>query len=383
MKRRFPWLTTAVVATTLGLSLGATATSGASTRPHRHVTTTPVHALFLETDTTDNSVLTYLRGSDGTISYAGTYATGGQGASAANAVADPLSSQGGLALLDNGSELAAVNAGSDTVTLFAVDGTALRFLEQVPSGGLFPDSIASHGDLVAVLNAGGAGSVAEFRLFGGLLVPLVNGTRSLGLDNANPPDFVHGPGQVGYTPDGQQLIVTTKLSSNSYDVFSVGANGALSSNFVATPADNAVPYAFTFDAAGNLVAVEASNSSVSTYRVNANGTLTSLGTVSDGEAALCWIAADKGFFFGDNAGSATVSSFSETAEGAPVLDDVTAASAHAGTTDSAVSPDGDFLYVESGGAGTIDVFAVSGTGTLTLIETVYNLPVAAEGIAAS
>jgi hypothetical protein len=47
------------------------------------------------------------------------------------------------------------------------------------------------------------------------------------------------------------------------------------------------------------------------------------------------------------------------------------------------SPDGDTLYVESGGAGTLDVYGVGTSGTLTTIETIFNIPVAAEGIAAS
>jgi 6-phosphogluconolactonase (cycloisomerase 2 family) len=179
------------------------------------------------------------------------------------------------------------------------------------------------------------------------------------------------------------LIITTKLSTNAYDVFSVGFNGSLGTSPVTTAAVNALPFSFTFDSAGNVVATEASNSSVTTYRVNASGSLTPLGTVSDGESALCWISGANGYFFGSNAGSGNVSSFSESASGAPVLVNATAATAHAGTTDSVVSPDGRFFYVESGGAGTIDAFAIGSGGTLTPIETLFNIPVASEGLAIS
>jgi hypothetical protein len=48
-----------------------------------------------------------------------------------------------------------------------------------------------------------------------------------------------------------------------------------------------------------------------------------------------------------------------------------------------VSPDGKFLYVESGGAGTIDAFAIGSGGILTPIETLFNIPVASEGLAIS
>ena len=44
-----------------------------------------------------------------------------------------------------------------------------------------------------------------------------------------------------------------------------------------------MPFAFVFDAAGQLVATEAGNSSLSTYNVNANGTLnTSLNNYNTG-----------------------------------------------------------------------------------------------------
>jgi 6-phosphogluconolactonase (cycloisomerase 2 family) len=374
-------------ASVLALGLGLVAAGGASAATHLSFGGNGPHtALFVETDATvGNSVLSYHQSSDGTISFAGSYLTGGNGATAANATADPLASQDGLVLANNGANLIATNPGSDTVTVFDVQGTHLTAVQQVPSGGLFPDSIATSGRYVSVVNAGGEGSVAEFQWFGNRLVPVAGQVRSLGLGvtNTTPPDFHHSAGQVGYTPNGQHLIITTKLSTNSYDVFSVSNNGTLSTTPVVTPAINALPFSFTFDAAGNVVATEASTSSVTTYRVNSNGTLTSLGTVSDGASALCWISGANGFFFGSNAGSGTVSSFTEGVNGAPVLVNATAASTPAGTTDSVVSPDGKFLYVESGGAGAIGAYAIGSGGTLTPIETIFNIPVASEGLAIS
>jgi 6-phosphogluconolactonase (cycloisomerase 2 family) len=381
MKLQTPIRVASASALALGVGLVALAGGASATTPRWF---SPRQALFVETDAAaGNSVLSYQRASDGTISYAGRYLTGGDGATASGATADPLASQDGLTLVNNNSELIAVNAGSDTVTVFAVNGTSLTAIQQISSGGLFPDSIASNGRYVAVLNAGGGGSVAEFTWFNGRLVPLPGQVRSLGLNNTTPPDFHHGVGQVGYTPNGQHLVITGKLSTNGYLVFSVAPNGVLGATPVATPAVNALPFSFVFDSAGNLVATEASNSSVSTYRVNANGTLTNLGTVSDGAAALCWISGANGYFYGSNAGSGTISSFDENSAGAPELVNATAATAHAGTTDSVVSPDGNFLYVESGGAGTIDAYAIGAGGSLTQIETIFNTPVASEGIAAS
>ncbi|HEV3267521.1 MAG TPA: beta-propeller fold lactonase family protein [Acidimicrobiales bacterium] len=374
----------AASATVLTLGIGLFTFTGSAGASAPKGSQDEEHALFLETDASSgNAVLSYHRATDGTISFAGSFTTGGNGATAAGATADPLASQGGLTLVNDNKELIATNPGSDTVSVFSVDGTRLDLVQQISSQGLFPDSVATFGKYVAVVNAGGAGSVAEFTLKDGRLVLLPDQVRSLGLTNTTPPEFHHSAGQVSYSPDGQHLVITTKLSTNAYDVFSVGDHGTLGSTPVVTPAVNALPFSFVFDSAGNVVSTEASNSSVTTYRLNGNGTLTSLGTVSDGAAALCWISTANGYFFGSNAGSATLSSFNENAAGAPQLVNATAASTHAGTTDSVVSPDAKYLYVESGGAGTVDAFAVGATGSLTPIETLFNIPTASEGIAAS
>ena len=74
--------------------------------------------------------------------------------------------------------------------------------------------------------------------------------------------------------------------------------------------------------------------------------------------------------------------FPAAASTAPLVSAI-AATTHAGTTDSVVSPDGKFLYVESGGAGTLDVFAIGSEGILTPLETLFNIPLASEGLAIS
>ena len=55
------------------------------------------HAVFVQTDNTSgNQVVAYHRASDGTLSPAGTYATGGLGGQLAGSVVDHLASQGSL-----------------------------------------------------------------------------------------------------------------------------------------------------------------------------------------------------------------------------------------------------------------------------------------------
>ena len=91
----------------------------------------------------------------------------------------------------------------------------------------------------------------------------------------------------------------------------------------------------------------------------------------------------RGSLFADNAGSANVSTFtpgaagSLTALGSPVSTDP-------GTVDSAATPDGRFLYVQTGATGIVDELAVSTAGALTEIGSV-TVPgaVGGEGIAVS
>jgi hypothetical protein len=341
------------------------------------------HAVFLQSDNpAGNQILAYDQAADGTLSAAGTYDTGGLGAAEAGSVVDPLASQGSLALADGDHVLLAVNAGSDTVSVFRVSGAGLALWQIIPSGGQFPTSIAVHRGLVYVLNAGGTGSVQGYVLVAGTLRPLPGSNRSLALANTDPPNYLAAPGQIGFTPDGSQVIVTTKNSGSDIDVFSVGFAGLLSLQPVANASATPVPFSFVFDAAGQLVVTEAGTSNLSVYTVNVDNSVTALGSVTDGQAALCWVTAVGSWFYGSNAGSATLSAFQVGTGGTPVLVGP-AASTQAGTTDSAATPNGRFLYVTNGGAGTVDEFHVNSDGTLFEIGMVTGLPSPMEGIAAS
>jgi len=367
-----------------GATLGIAGTASASpSLGHPRIAAFTNHAVFLQTDNpSGNQILAYDQASNGTLSSAGTYDTGGDGAKEAGSVVDPLASQGSLALADGGRVLLAVNAGSDTVSVFKVSGDQLALWQIIPSGGQFPTSIAVHHGLAYVLDAGGPGALQGYALVAGTLRPLPGSTRSLGLANTDPPNYLESPGQVGFTPDGSHVVVTTKQSGSDIDVFALGFAGLLSLHPVVNPSATPVPFSFTFDPAGHLVVTEAGSSDLSVYTLNSAGTVTALGSAADGQTALCWVTAVNGVFFGSNAGSATISAFQVGTAGTPSLIGV-AATTEAGTTDSVATPNGHFLYVENGGAGTLDEFHVNADGTLFEIGTVTGLSVPMEGIAAS
>ena len=328
-----------------------------------------------------NRILVYDRNSDGTLSQAGAYATGGNGGVAApGSESDRLASQGSLQYDWRHSTLIAVNAGSDTVTTFKVHGDRLQGRKVVASGGEFPASIAIHGRLVYVLNAGGEGIVQGFWLRGHHLRPIAGSARSLGLANGNPPNFLTSPGQVGFSPKGQKLLVTTKMSGSTIDVFRVRRDGTLSTSPIVNPSATPVPFAFTFTPQGRLAAGEAGASSLTTYELN-GGTLADPRSATDGQTALCWIVRARGFYYVSNTGSNNVSSFTVGADGTPSLLSAVAASTNAGPIDLTVS--GRYLYVQTGTTGTIDGFQINGDGSLTAVGSVTGLPVGQEGIASN
>jgi 6-phosphogluconolactonase (cycloisomerase 2 family) len=339
--------------------------------------------VFVQTnELTGNQIAVYDRGADGRLTRAGTYPTGGNGGAALPGTeSDRLASQGSLVYVPLRRLLIAVNAGSDTVSTFRVQGDRLRLENVVPSGGGFPASIAVHHNLVYVLNSGGSGIVQGFWIGRHGLTPIPGSARSLGLANSDPPDFLTSPGQVGFTPDGRKLIVTTKASGSLIDVFRVGRDGRLSATPVANPSATPVPFAFTFGPRGRLVMGEAGTSSVTTYRIESVGTLADPKSQSDGQAALCWILRVGRFYYVSNTGSNTLSSYRIDAAGQPVLLAPVAAATNPGPIDLASSD--NFLYAETGAEGTVDEFRIGNDGSLVPLGSVTDLPPGIEGIAAT
>jgi DNA-binding beta-propeller fold protein YncE len=339
--------------------------------------------VFVQTDSTSgNHVVAYHRAADGALSPAGSYATGGLGGILGGSVVDHTASQGSLTYDPWHSLLYAVNAGSNTVSVFAVRGDRLALRQVLSSGGTFPVSVAVHGDLVYVVNALNGGSLQGYRMFGSFLVPLPGSSRALGLNPAASPQFVNTPGQVAFTPDGAQLIVTTKANGNDIDVFGVGFGGWLSAQPVVNAEPGTVPFAITFDPYGNLVIAEAGTNALATFTISGHGTVSQLDSVGTGQAATCWVAPAGRFLFASNAGSAAVSGFTSSGGGQLTLLGATATDA--GTTDASAAAGGRFLYVRAGAAGIVDEYAVAASGSLTEIGSV-TVPDAAggEGIVAS
>ncbi|HEX6942409.1 MAG TPA: beta-propeller fold lactonase family protein [Gemmatimonadaceae bacterium] len=309
-----------------------------------------------------NAVLAYDRSADGSLVAAGSYPTGGAGTGGG------LGNQGGIVLDDAGNRLAVVNAGSNDVSLFRVNGDGtLELTDRIASGGTMPISVTISHDVLYVLNAGGAGNISGFAISpSGDLSSIAGSTRPLSTGAS-------GPAQVSFAPGGRSLVVTEK-ATNALSTYAVDQNG-VATGPVVTPSSGATPFGFGFTHSGTLVVSEAfgggaNASAVSSYGADTDGTWDVISaSVATTETAACWIVVTNSgrYAYTTNAGSGTISGYSIQQGGLTLLDasGVTGnIGAGSGPSDMAVSRDSRFLYARAGGVNQIAIFSIAADGSL-------------------
>jgi 6-phosphogluconolactonase len=292
-----------------------------------------------------------------------------------------LASQGALQQSSDGRYLLAVDAGSNQISVVRIkpDGS----LEPVGAGpvdsnGANPVSIAVHGNLVYVANAGTSTSTGETNYTGftlnpgGHLRPLAGSTVTLP-DNSQ-------PGDVLFNSDGTKLV-GARVNTSLIDSFTVGPDGLLTSA-TGSPfaAQGLGPFGSEFRPTNpnQLFVSNAHNGAgagtVSAFNDASDGTLTSIGTspFADNQTAPCWveISHDGNYLFTVNTASKTISSYSVGPGGSLALLQSTPQLTAPTTSpeDARLAPDGSTLWVVDPGADAISGFAVDG-GTLTEIAT--------------
>lgn len=336
-------------------------------------------AVYVATNATaGNEIWVFPRASDGTLGRPNAFGTGGKGSGGG------LGNQGGIVLTQGNQWLLAVNAGSNELSVFAVQPDGLALTDRVSSGGARPISVTAVGGLVYVLNAGGTGNITGFRLSEhGRLSPVAHSTRPLSSSAA-------GAAQVEFSPDGDVLVVTEK-ATNTISTYVVVDDG-LTDGPQPHPSVGKTPFGFAFSPRGTLVVSEAFGgapgaSALSSYDLSDDGQLevvsASIGTT---QTAACWvvITRDSRFAFTTNTGSNTISGYGLSPDGALTL---LAANGVTGTTgagpiDMALGGNDHFLYALNSGDGTISAFRVHADGTLTSQAGAGGLPVSANGLAA-
>ncbi|TWP34961.1 lactonase family protein [Leekyejoonella antrihumi] len=360
------------------LAIGVGPAHAATTTQGRHA---DAHPVFVQNDApSGNEIVQYDHTASGALQQTATYATGGTGGQLGGSVVDHLASQGSLTYDAGTHTLYAVNAGSNSITVFAVVGDRLVRRQVIGSDGSFPVSVAARDGRVFVLNARDGGSVQGYLSLGGYLLAIPSWHRGLGLNPAQTPEFTSTPGQIGFTPNGRQLLVSTKNGQNSVDVFNLGLFGPALKPVV-NYLPGTVPFGFDFAPGGVLALTEAGPSAVATFTVAPSGRLTAGSSALTGQAATCWLTTIGSTAYASNAGSGNLSSYRVNRGGG--LYSVGTTPVAAGTVDSAASSDGRYLYVQGGATGTVTTFGVGKRGALTNLGTV-TVPdaVGAEGIAA-
>jgi 6-phosphogluconolactonase len=323
-----------------------------------------------------NTIAAFDRRPDGTLMpmHDSPFATGGAG------TGHSIGSQGALQVTSDGRYLLAVDAGSSQISVLRVgpDGKLSPVKgSPVSSNGIEPLSIAVHGRVVYVANAGNGTSGANYTGFilnpGGLLRPLSHSTVPLS-------NMAH-PGDVFFSPDGAHLVGTevgtTDPSTWRIDSFKVGSDGRL------TPAPGSPfaaqgpgPFGSEFRPT-NAAQLFVSNAhggmdtgTVSAFRVARNGTLTSIGAspFPDFQTAPCWIEITHNgrYLFTVNTASASISRYTIAADGSLTLIGSTPMKHPTGLSpfDARLDPGGSFLYVVDSGLDAVSAFRVSG-GDLT------------------
>jgi 6-phosphogluconolactonase (cycloisomerase 2 family) len=309
-----------------------------------------------------NAVQRFDRAADGSLTPAGTFATGGVG------LAGLGGRQGAVELSGDERNVYAVNAGSDSVSSFRSGHRRTALIGTVASGGVAPVSIAEDRGRVYVLNSGGTPNVTAFwRRHDGSLEPIPGGTRALA-------PGAQGAAQVSVTPDGRALIVSERLS-NRLETLTLDRFGRPGAPVV-TASNGAVPFGFGITHRGTIVVSEAGASSVSSYRAGRSGSLRSItASLAVGQGAACWVAVSPSGRFaytGNAAGS--ISGFAIAAGGSlTALDADGLTAVLPSPRDLDFDRSGRYLHAVSPGTaaagGQVTTYRVAANGSLALVGT--------------
>ena len=233
-----------------------------------------------------------------------------------------------------------------------------------------PISIATHGDLLYVLNIA---NITGFRILrDGTLRAVPSSTRFLATVGGR--DL--GDSDIAFNPNGSFLAVTERVA-NQIVVFPVRGDGTTGTP-VANKSNGNTPFSEAFTPSGVLIVVEAAGAppgaAASSYSIAEGGTLELIsGSVPSQGGGACWniLTRDGKFSVLTNAGSSNETLYLVSENGQLSFLNITSAGPNTTPLDTALTANGLFIYTLDGAAGSISEFRLDESSqNLTLIGTI-------------
>ncbi|RDL38339.1 Uncharacterized protein BP5553_02679 [Venustampulla echinocandica] len=342
-------------------------------------TTKNAKAIYFITNVVNNSVVALKVAADGTLSDGSITATGGAGMSGvdstgAPAAPDALFSQGAVKVA--GSSLVAVNPGSNTLSMFAIDSTDPTKLtmvgQPVDTLGEFPMSVALSTTLnqACVANSGAKAGIACFSMSATKgLTALDTSLRTFNISQKTPPV---GPtntvSQTFFNADSTALMTTVKgdptvNNTGFLSIFPVVNNQVATQDVRSSPAGTAVLFGTALIPKSNNVFITDASFGSATLTLSSDNIATiAASTKINDQSATCWAT------ISDATGSAFVTDVAvnhlvevDTTSGR-LIKELNVTNGNPGMVDLVSA--GNFIYALSPGNATakaaITVFDVSG-----------------------
>ena len=166
-----------------------------------------------------NAVAAYARADDGTLSFVGSFPTGGLGGDFDGGEGlDPLISANAVELTPDRTRLLAVNAGSNTITSFLRnEDMSLTFVSNMTTQGFGPNSIATDGERVFVTNIDADGEFeGEPDQVGNVVSFLIDAGGVL-TTAGDPVLLENRPSNIRLTNDGNHIVISS-LTAGSIEL---------------------------------------------------------------------------------------------------------------------------------------------------------------------
>ncbi|KAI0628048.1 hypothetical protein C8Q77DRAFT_1068725 [Trametes polyzona] len=344
---------------------------------------------FITNDPQENRIIAASIDSDGHLRLDRAVSVGGRGSHGVTANGnngtDPLFSQGSVQVSAQANVLAAVNAGSNTVSLFGIDPRKPTNINPiggpVSSEGEFPSSLAfnADGSRLCVLNGGAVNGVNCFTVDKKLgLIAIPNSLRSLGFNQTTPPS---GPpnslGQIIFSEDGTKLFATYKGTATApgyLAAWDVQPDGALSATHTQVALAQGAMVAFSITPIPGEDAFFVTDPGIGFDVVDLSGKGRNSAVTVQGQVATCWSAFSPktGSYYAIDVGANTIREvrLDGNLKGTVIAEHNVPAGTSPIDSQVATVRGKDYLYTLGANATSVEVFSLDGPGKAQRISSV-------------